>query len=78
MTVPGDDGEDFVTLMAGEGESLTPLQSFLNDVKKDVKCQVLMEDNETSRNHVQTLIKQGRCLELTYVEQRDAKWKSFI
>ena len=73
-----EDGEDNVTLLPGEGESLTPSPSFINDVKKDVKCQVLMEENETSRSHVQTLIKQSRFLELTQVEQRDATWKSFI
>ena len=37
-----------------------------------------MEDNESSLNHIKTLIKQGRFLELTQMEQTDATWKSYL
>ena len=50
----------------------------MNEVKNDVKVQVLMEDNESSLNHIKTLIKQGRFLELTQMEQTDATWKSYL
>ena len=50
----------------------------MNNVKQDVKSTVLMEDNEASLKHIHTLVKQGKFLELTQLEQTDATWKSYI
>ena len=35
-------------------------------------------ENEKIYDHVKGLVKQGEILELTYVEQNDATWKSFL
>ena len=37
-----------------------------------------MEDNESSLNQIKTLMKQGRFLKLTQMEQTDATWKSYL
>ena len=37
-----------------------------------------LEDKEATYSHVRTLVKQGKILELTYLEQNDATWKSYI
>ena len=78
LTVMGEDGTEAVLTLPGEGGDLAPPPTFVTDVKQDVKSRVLMEVNEHSLKHIQSLIKQGRFLELTQLEQTDATWKSFI
>ena len=51
---------------------------FITAVKKDVKTTVLVEDNTNIFEHVQTLVKQGKFLQLTKLEETDATWKSYI
>ena len=64
--------------LPGEGGDTAPPPEFVKDVKTDVKCAVLMEENEHSLEHVKTLMMQGRFLELTQLERTDATWNSFI
>ena len=78
ITVDGEDGTETVMTLPGEGADLPPPQTFINDVKEGVKNTVLMDANETSLKHCQSLIKQGKFLELTQLERTDATWKSFI
>ena len=56
----------------------TPSHKFISEVKAEVKSQVLVSENEKIFEHVKTLIKQGKYLELTQVEKTDATWQSFI
>ena len=44
---------------------MAPPPAFVCEVKKNVKVQILLEDNEASLKHVKELVKQGRFLELT-------------
>ena len=46
--------------------------------KEDAKIQVITEANQTILEHVQTLIKQGKFLELCKLEMTDATWNSYI
>ena len=57
---------------------LEPPTKFINDVKLDVKAMVSVEQNEATFNHVRTLIKQGKFLELSKCEQTDATWQGYI
>ena len=50
----------------------------VSEVKKDVKAKVLSEDNQVIFSHIQSLVKQGKFLELTKMEQNDATWQSYI
>ena len=58
--------------------STEPSHTFISEVKNDAKTRVILEDKEATYNHVRTLVKQGQILELTYLEQNDATWKSYI
>ena len=78
LHVAEDDGTESVLILPGEGGDIAPPLSFVNEVKQDVKCCVLMEANEHSLDHIQSLIMQGRFLELTQLERTDATWQSFI
>ena len=62
----------------GELEDLRPPERFINEVKADAKSKVLVSESERILAHVQTLLKQGKYLELTKVQQTDATWQSFI
>ena len=73
-----EDGTESVLTLPGDGGDVAPPLAFVNDIKQDVKTCVLMEANEHSLEHIQTLITQGRFLELTQLERTDATWKSFI
>ena len=57
---------------------IVPSKKFVTDMKKDVKAGVTVMENDKMYNHVKGLVKQGKILELTYVEQHDATWKSFL
>ena len=69
-----------------EGELLLDLpvpdlpipDKFITAVKEDVKTTVLVEDNLKTFEHVQTLVKQGKFLQLSKLEETDATWKSYI
>jgi hypothetical protein len=78
INVTEDDGTERVLTLPGDGGDVAPPLAFVNDVKQDVKTCVLMEANEHSLEHIQTLIMQGRFLELTQLERTDATWKSFF
>ena len=78
LNVAEEDGTESVLTIPGDGDDVAPPLAFVNDVKQDVKTCVLMEANEHSLAHIQTLIMQGRFLELTQLERTDATWKSFI
>ena len=67
-----------VIILPGKGANLPPPPTFINDVKEDVRNTVLMNANENSLKHIQSLIKQGKFLELTQLERTDATWKSCI
>ena len=65
--------------LSGLGEIETPPPSkFISEVKQDVKSKVLVNENDHTFDHVKTLVKQGKFLELTYIEKNDATWKSFL
>ena len=51
---------------------------FISEVKEDVKARIISDDKLSTFEHVKTLIKQGKILELSFLEQNDATWKSFI
>ena len=59
-------------------EDLSPPKKFIEDVKLEVKTQVLVKESESILTHIQTLVKQGRFLQLTKLEQTDATWQSYI
>ena len=61
-----------------EPEALKPPQKFIDEVKLDVKCKVLSDENQNIFKHVQSLIKQGNFLQITKLEQTDATWQSYI
>ena len=82
LTLPNDQ-----TLTLSEAETLTlseagapnlPSTKFISEVKEDAKIQVISEANQTILEHVQTLIKQGKFLELCKLEMTDATWNSYI
>ena len=60
------------------GNAVTPHLDFNKDVKNSAKVDILLQENDKITNHVQTLVKQGKFLELTQVEKTDATWQSFI
>jgi hypothetical protein len=64
-------------LMVFDTES-SPSQNFMSEVKADVKTKVLSNANEEIYAHIQSLVKQGKCLEITQLERTDATWQSFI
>ena len=60
-------------------EIIKPSSKFISDVKKkDVKSLVSVEENGKLVEHVQTLVKQGKFLELSKYEQNYVTWKSYI
>ena len=65
--------QEVLTLPGEGGQS-----KFISEVKADVKAKVLSDENQKTFLHVQSLIQQGKFLELTYTEQNDATWKSYI
>ena len=79
--IPTDSAE--LTLSEGPvlilpGVQTTPSHKFITEVKNEAKSQVTVSENEKMLAHVQTLVKQGKFLELTQVEKTDATWQSFI
>ena len=58
--------------------ALKPPTKFINEVKQDVKINILSDENQNILKHVQTLVKQGKFLEMTKLEQMDATWQSYI
>ena len=58
--------------------SLKPPEKFITEVKKDVKIKILSDENQNIFQHIQTLVKQGKFLEITKLEQMDATWQSYI
>ena len=59
-------------------ETIKPSSKFISDVKKEVKSLVSVQENGKIFEHIQTLVKQGKFLELSKCEQNDATWKSYI
>ena len=57
---------------------ITPTAELINEVKNDTKAAVISDENETTLNHIQTLVKQGNFLLLTQLQQVDATWKSYL
>ena len=53
-------------------------RQFREDVKETVKMNITFEDENKWREHVKTLVIQGRHLELASAEHSDAIWKSFV
>ena len=80
LTLPGEEaGVLELTLPDTGPQNELPIpESFVNEVKKDAKTQVLVEDTEKTVNHVCSLIKQGHFLKLTQMQQTDATWQSYI
>ena len=50
----------------------------MSEVKADVKTRVLSNANEETFIHIQSLVKQGKFLEIIHLEKTDATWQSFI
>ena len=50
----------------------------MKEVKAEVKLQILSNENEKHYEHIKSLVKQGKFLELTHLERNDATWKGFI
>ena len=59
-------------------EMIKPSSKFISDVKREVISLISVQENGKIFEHVQTLVKQGKFLELSKCEQMDATWKSFI
>ena len=59
-------------------ETSPPPHDFVEAVKNDVKISITLDENNVILNHVKTLVKQGKFLELTKMELMDATWKSYI
>ena len=57
---------------------MKPPSKFISNVKQEAKSIISVEENGKMLEHVQTLIKQGKFLELWKCEQNDATWKSYI
>ena len=55
-----------------------PSFQFVSEVKQDAKTQIISDDKEHTYEYVRTLVKQGKILELSYLEQSDATWKSYL
>ena len=70
--------------MQGEVPGLTqvdkarPPETFVEEVKKNVKVRTLSDENHNILSHVQKLVKQGNILALSKIEQTDATWQSYI
>ena len=64
--------------LPGTGGDLPPPVNFVEAVKKDVKIQVTVDENQKSFQHIQTLVKQGKYLEMLQLQNTDATWKSFV
>ena len=60
------------------GANKNPHNKFISDVKKDAKVKILLQENNKIYEHTKNLIKQGKFLELTHIENTDATWKSFL
>ena len=58
--------------------SLNPPAKFVSEVKSDIKAKISSDESEKHYEHVKSLVKQGHILKLTYLEQNDATWKSYI
>ena len=77
LTLSHTDDATNLTL-SGEGQMLKPPTKFIEEVKREVKAMVQVEDTEQMFNHVRNLVKQGKYLELSQLEQTDATWKGYI
>ena len=77
LPVPGE-VSDLTLLVPGQAPNLKPPAKFISDVKADAQTQILLQENQHTFHHIQTLVKQGHFLELTKLEQTDATWKSYI
>ena len=73
-----DIGDNYIPPVWIEQEDLRPPAQFIKDVKSDAKSKILVSESESVLEHVQTLIQQGKYLELTKLQQSDATWQSFI
>ena len=66
-----------LTLLGGGVQSKATMK-YIEDVKADVKSLVQVNENEKMLKHVQSLVKQGKYLELSQLEQTDATWQGYI
>ena len=85
--IPGTTPEAVLTLseegvpsltLPVDTEDLRPTESFMKEVKLDAKTKCLVKENERILEHVQTLMQQGKYLEMTKLQGTDATWQGFI
>ena len=85
--IPGTTPDNVLTLseegvptltLPEEGGYLEPSEKFINEVKADAKLKISVNENERIFEHVQTLMQQGKYLELTKLQGTDATWQAFI
>ena len=50
----------------------------MSDVKNETKTLVSVQDTEVMFDHVKQLVKQGKYLVLSQLEQNYANWKGYI